>query len=150
MKKHYYIDGNNLIGKMPRLWELQKKDKQGSREKLAAIVDRYFAKLPHKTIIFFDGYKNDPIPTSKISIRYCDNRTADEDIKTSIMQAKNPKHIIVVSSDHSVMQFAQKSSCKVIKSEKFASALSQPQERDSESNRIEAISNDEIKKMFGV
>ncbi len=38
----YIIDGNNLIGKIASLMNLQKKDKQASREKLIYILDRYF------------------------------------------------------------------------------------------------------------
>jgi hypothetical protein len=38
----FIIDGNNLIGKIKSLMDLQKKDKQASREKLVLILDRYF------------------------------------------------------------------------------------------------------------
>ena len=41
--RHYVIDGNNLIGKIGSLHKLQNKDKQGSREKLAFILERYFS-----------------------------------------------------------------------------------------------------------
>ena len=41
--KKYLIDGNNVIGKIHSLANLQKKDKQASREKLVHLVDRFFA-----------------------------------------------------------------------------------------------------------
>lgn len=150
MIKEYFIDGNNLIGKMPKLWDLQKKNKQASREKLAAIVEIYFETIPQNAKIFFDGFKADPIPTTKIRLEYCDNRTADEDIKTEIMRSSNPKLLAVVSSDHSVMQFAQKSSCLVIKSEKFAESLGGKSKNKAETEAIKSINDNDIKKLFGV
>ncbi|MBU1100890.1 MAG: NYN domain-containing protein [Bacteroidetes bacterium] len=150
MIKQYLIDGNNLIGKMPELWELQKKDKQSSREKLAYKVDNYFISKSPNAKIFFDGYGAESIPTSKIRLQYCDKRTADDDIKTEIMRSNNPKLLAVISSDYSVMQFAQKSSCKVIKSEDFARQLAGSKKSKTESDAIKSIKNDDIKKLFGV
>lgn len=150
MIKEYFIDGNNLIGKIPELWELQKSVRQISREKLAFKIDSYFYESAQDVTIFFDGFANEPIPTNKARIIYCDNRTADEEIKSAIMRAKNPKTICVVSSDHSVMQFAKVSSCKVIKSEIFADKLTRKKNKSSEEARIKDISNDEIKKLFGL
>ena len=40
--RHFIIDGNNLMGKIPSLYKLQKKDGQSSREKLAFILESYF------------------------------------------------------------------------------------------------------------
>jgi predicted RNA-binding protein with PIN domain len=54
--KQYIIDGNNLIGKIPSLNILQKKDKQGSREKLAFMVDNYFSQKNAKVFLHFDGH----------------------------------------------------------------------------------------------
>ena len=150
MIKEYFIDGNNLIGKIPELWELQKTLRQASREKLAFQIDNYFFELPQDVTIFFDGFVNEPIPTNKARIIYCNGRTADEEIKSAIMQAKNPRTICVVSSDHSVMQFAKVSSCKVIKSENFSGMMKRKKNKSSEELRIKDISNDEIKKLFGV
>ena len=41
--KHYIIDGNNLIGKIPAIKKFQKSRKQTSREKLAFLLGRYFS-----------------------------------------------------------------------------------------------------------
>ena len=68
--KKYIIDGNNLIGKIQSLANLQKKDKQASREKLAHLVDRYFINKKIEVILNFDGFANQKINTSKIKLVY--------------------------------------------------------------------------------
>ncbi len=150
MIKEYFIDGNNLIGKIPELWELQKSDRQSSREKLSFMTDNYFSAIPQEVTIFFDGFAGEAIPTVKTRIIYCNNKTADDEIKSAIMRTKNPKTIAVVSSDFNVMEFAKVSSCRVIKCENFARRIKQTKEKSSEEERIKGISNDEIKKLFGL
>lgn len=150
MIKEYIIDGNNLIGKIKELHELQNKDKLSSREKLALMLERYFINKPVKVKLHLDGHFSEPINVSKIKIEYSENKPADENIKRDITLSKNPKLVAVVSSDHSVMQFAQKSSCMVMKSESFAKRLKAREGNNLEEKLIKTISNDEIKKMFGV
>lgn len=150
MIKKYFIDGNNLIGKIKSIQKLQQIDKQASREKLAIILDRHFAGKKEKALLFFDGFQNEAIRTSKIKIRYSDNKTADDIIKNEIDIAKNPKIITVISSDHSVINYAKVSYCSVQKSEEFARELRRKENSDSEENIIKNIDDEEIKKMFGV
>ncbi|MFC2136389.1 NYN domain-containing protein [Bacteroidota bacterium] len=150
MIKEYIIDGNNLIGKIKELHRLQNKDKFSSREKLAFMLERYFINRHVKVKLHFDGHYSGAIKVSKIKIEYSENKTADENIKRDIAGANNPKLIAVVSSDHSVMQYAQKSSCTVMKSESFANRLKAKEGNDLEEKLMKEISNDEIKKMFGV
>jgi len=150
MIKEYIIDGNNLIGKIKHLHDLQGKDKFSSREQLALILERYFYNKPVKVKLHFDGHYSTPIKVSKIKIEYSDNKPADENIKRDITIAHNPKLVAVVSSDHSVMEFAKLSSCTVMNSERFAKRLKAKEDKDLEEKLIDQISNDEIKKMFGV
>lgn len=150
MIKHYIIDGNNLIGKIKSIAMLQKTNRQLSREKLAFLVDRYFILKKVTVTLHFDGYKNEAINTNKIKIEYSENRTADEWIKNEIMVSKNPKTICVVSSDNNIIQFASKSSCTVKKSEKFALDLTESHDEEDEQKKINEISDDEIKMLFGV
>lgn len=150
MVKHYIIDGNNLIGKIASIWKLQKKDKQASREKLAFVVDRYFHYKKMNVTLHFDGHKNEAINTNKARINYSGSRTADELIKNEIMNAKNPRTICVVSSDHNIMEFARVCGCVVKKSESFASDLSRKEETEDEQKKIDGIDENEIRKLFGV
>ena len=148
--KQYFIDGNNLIGKIPSIKKLQDRDKQASREKIAFTLDRFFINRKEKVILFLDGFQNEAIRTAKLRIRYSDNKTADDIIKHEIDISKNPKQIIVVSSDHSVMEYAKVSYCEVQKSEEFAKVLKKSKSGNKEEEIIKNIDNDEIKKLFGV
>lgn len=150
MIKQYIIDGNNLIGKIASIWELQKKDKQASREKLAIVVDGYFLRKKLNVTLHFDGHKNEAIKTTKARINYSGNKTADELIKNEIMNAANPRTICVVSSDHNIMEFARVCGCVVKKSENFASELSRKEDTEDEQKKIEGIDDNEIRKLFGV
>lgn len=150
MIQKYIIDGNNLIGKISELWTLQNTDKQLSRVKLTKLIDQHFAGKKSKISLHFDGFAGDAIPSTCSKIHYSGNKSADSKIKNEIDNAKTPHTIMVVSSDHSVQNYAKVSSCKVIKSEDFAKKLKQKKTNESEEAITKTISNDEIKKIFGV
>ncbi|MDQ7818749.1 MAG: NYN domain-containing protein [Melioribacteraceae bacterium] len=81
---HYIIDGNNLIGKIPRLKELHLKNKQLSRSELVAILNSYFAGKKINLTLHLDGYKNLPLSLSKGKIVYSDSQTSDAKIRDEI------------------------------------------------------------------
>jgi predicted RNA-binding protein with PIN domain len=147
--KHYIIDGNNLIGKTPSINKLQRKRKDASREKIAFLIGRFFAKRKASVSLHFDGYKNDDIKVLGIRIKYSENQSADQKIKKEIEQSKNPKNIIVVTSDNNVAEFARVCSCSIMKSEEFSKALFKTDAVDEEKQRIDELKNDEeFKKLF--
>jgi predicted RNA-binding protein with PIN domain len=55
--KHYIIDGNNLIGKIKSFNQLQKKNKQQCREKLAFLLSRYFSKKKQLLVFILMVFK---------------------------------------------------------------------------------------------
>ncbi len=148
--RYYIIDGNNLIHKIDSLKNLQSKDKFAVREKLAFMVDRFFAGKNVKCVIVFDGFKTDAIKTSKTRIFYSENLPADNLIKEKIEMYKNPRNITVISSDHEIMNFAKKCSCEVKLSEEFSTEMQSKNDADEEEQRIKSLSNDEMKRIFGV
>ncbi len=150
MIQKYIIDGNNLIGKISNLWALQQKDKQMSRVKLVKKIDQYFNGKNTKVSLHFDGFAGDAIPSSSAKIYYSNNKTADSKIKQEIDTSKNPKTIAVVSSDHAIQNYARVNSSKVIKSEEFSKQLNEKQSVNPEEEISKSISDEEIKKMFGV
>ncbi len=150
MIKHYIIDGNNLIGKIRNLWQLQQKDKQSSREKLAFLLDRYFYNKNIKVTLHFDGHPAGTIKTNKAKIVYSENKIADQKIKEEIEHSKNPKVIAVISSDQNVMDFAKVCSCTTITSENFAKDILRKKEDDDEESIQKSISDKEMKKLFGL
>jgi len=150
MIQKYIIDGNNLIGKMKDLWALQKSDKQMSRIKLVKILDGYFRNRKVKVSLHLDGFAADPIPSEKLKLYYSNNKSADSKIKEEIDNSTVTKTILVVSSDHSVQNYAKVNSCKIIKSEEFVRELNAKQKNDKEDEITKSISDDEIKKLFGL
>jgi uncharacterized protein len=147
--KHYIIDGNNLIGKITSIFKLQQKDKQGSREKLAYMIDNYFHDKNARVTIHFDGYKQLPIKLTNTKIIYSDSKTADEKIKNQIELSNNPKNINVVTSDSNLREFARVCSSTVIKSEEFIEII-QRKDTDDEKKIIEKMKDDveEWKQLF--
>ena len=135
----YIIDGNNIIGKVRSLFALQKKDKQGAREKLAFMVDNYFQVKKVKVSLHFDGFENLKIKTSKIKIIYSNKKEADQIIKDQISQTKNKKQIIVVTSDSNLAEFAKVCRCEVISSEEFGKRLTEKKSKDIEEDIIKKL-----------
>ncbi len=149
--KKYIIDGNNLIGKIKPLSDVQKKDKQASREKLAHLVDRYFANKKVEVILNFDGFANQKINVSKVKLVYSDNISADQKIKKQVEEEQSKRNIVVISSDNNVREFAKICGCEVILCEAFGKEITKSQKTDDEESRIKAMDDiDTFKKMFGV
>jgi len=149
--KKYIIDGNNLIGKIRSLSNLQKKDKQAPREKLAHLVERYFSNKKVEVILNFDGFANQKISGSKIKLVYSDKISADEKIKKQIEAEGNKRNLVVISSDNNVREFAKVCGCEVILSEDFGKEITKSQNADDEESRIKAMDDiDTFKKLFDV
>lgn len=147
---HYIIDGNNLIGKTPRLKELHFNDKQLSRAELVAILNSYFAGKKINLTLHLDGYKNLPLNLSKGKIVYSDNQTSDSKIRDEISQSKNPKLITLVSSDRSLNEFARVNSSTVIKSEEFYKLMTRSSDKNEEAQAVKNLESekDYFKKIF--
>lgn len=149
--KHYIIDGNNLLGKDRLLNHLQKKDQQQSREKLSFLLSRYFVKKKATISLHFDGYEREVIKVSFLKIIYSDNLSADDKIKREIEKSRNPRNIVLVTSDSNLMEFGRVCSCTIIKSEEFMQHLKPS--TDTDDDKLESDSNkniEEYKKLFGI
>ena len=146
----YIIDGNNLIGKISSLINLQKKDKQASREKLVFMLDRYFVNKKANVFLHFDGHPNLKINSSRMKIVYSENQTADDKIKKQISHSKSPRNLVVVTSDSNLAQFAKVCSCTVNSSDDFAAEINKSSGNLDEQSIIDSMNNiDEFKKLFG-
>ncbi|HEX9253478.1 MAG TPA: NYN domain-containing protein [Ignavibacteriaceae bacterium] len=148
---NYIIDGNNLIGKISSLINLQKKDKQASREKLVYILDRYFIQKKANVTLHLDGHPGNKINSSKMKIIYSENLTADEKIKKQVSQSKSPRNIVVITSDSNLAQFAKVCAATVISSDEFSAEIKKSSDQVDEQSKIDSINNiEEFKKLFGV
>ncbi len=136
---HYIIDGNNLIGKIKFLKELQIKNKQGSREGLVNLLNNYFAGKKLKVTLHFDGHPNFTINFSKGKIIYSENRTSDHIIREEIDNSKNPKLITLISSDNSLINYARANSCSAIKSEDFFIEIKKKSEKNEEAEKLKRL-----------
>ena len=148
---HFIIDGNNLIGKIGSLQNLQKKDKQSSREKLAFILESYFHSKPNnKVSLHYDGFEGQSIRLQRIRIIYSGKRTADDEIKSQIEHDKNPRTLIVISSDRNLKDFASVCRCDWMSSEDFAKDIMNRSPEDEEKQRQNELNNDndEFKRLF--
>jgi predicted RNA-binding protein with PIN domain len=149
--KKYIIDGNNLVGKIKSVANIQKRDKQESREKIAHLIDRFFTNKKNVVFLHFDGFENRNITVDKVKIIYSENVTADEKIKKQIEGEKNNRNTIVVSSDNGIKNFAKVCSCEIILSEDFGKEITKIKYHDDEETRIKEINDIEtFKKIFNV
>jgi len=150
--KTFLIDGNNLIGKVKKLFALQQKDKQASREQLIFLLENYFKGQKNKGIVYLDGFQSTAIASNHVKIKYSQSQTADDIIREDISREKNRKKLILISSDSALSNFARACSCEVIKSEVFSKNFYQSESGQNENGIINTLSNqsDEFKKLFGV
>ena len=144
---HYILDGNNLIGQHQQLKQIQKSNKQASREKLAFMIGNYFADKKVNVSLHFDGYPKESIRILKEKIIYSENKSADEIIKNEIEFAKNRTKIILVSSDNNLKEFAKVCGCKVLSSLEFISLMNQTKNNSNE-KKIDDNDLDFYKKLF--
>lgn len=136
---HYIIDGNNLIGKIKSLKELQKRNKQGSREGLVNMLNNYFAGNKIKATLHLDGHPNTALNFSKGRIIYSEKKSSDSIICEEIDNSKNPKLITVVSSDHRIINYARANSSASIKSEDFYREIKKSYEKNDEQERLKQL-----------
>ncbi|MBK7266249.1 MAG: NYN domain-containing protein [Ignavibacteriales bacterium] len=148
----YFIDGNNLMGKIPSLKNKIKSDKIYVREQLVVQLDRAFGNSNNKVTLFLDGYMNDLIRSNKMTIVYSNSRPADLVIKDEIDRSKNPRKLIVVSSDHEVINYGKKSCCDTMTSEDFIARFFSKGNEKEEIEKIKDLEKqtDEFKKLFGI
>lgn len=147
--KKYIIDGNNLIGKVKFLASIQRKDKQASKDKLAFMIDRFFAAKKVEVYLHYDGFEDEKINIQKFNIIYSENSSADEKIKRQIEAEKNKRNLIVISSDKSIASFAKVCGCEILLSENFGKELSKNFSSESENEKTD-LANDieEFKRLF--
>ncbi|MBX3007962.1 MAG: NYN domain-containing protein [Melioribacteraceae bacterium] len=136
---HYIIDGNNLIGKIKPLMELQSNDRQTSREKIVSMLNQFFAGKKLKVTLHFDGFPNNAINLVKGRVVYSENKTADEQIRSEIDRSKNPKLIVLVTSDNSLLNYGRVCSCKTIKSEEFYREIIKSNHKSEESQQVKIL-----------
>jgi len=118
------IDGHNLIGQMPDI-SLEDPDDEA---KLVSRLKAYCSRTRKRATVVFDqglpGGRSHVLSNSAVQVIFAPaGRVADGILKERIRNARDPRGLIVVSSDHDVVRVAQSRNARVIRSEDFACQL---------------------------
>ena len=120
MSLHYVIDGYNLIKQTPRLTKKRLKD---SRVGLVRFIKEKRPQGSKKNLvtIVFDGAPDMPVRSSGTDIKviFTKNESADDWIKRSVENTKNPKQIVVVSNDKQIRFYVRSLGAKILSVEEF-------------------------------
>lgn len=115
------------------------------------MLSRYFSRKKNSVNLHFDGFEREVINAPNLKIIYSRNYSADDNIKREIEKSKNPRNIILITSDINLMEFGKVCSCKVIKCEEFARLLKQTKTDKEEQYKSDSNLNvEEFKKLFGI
>ncbi len=85
-----------------------------------------------------------------MKIHYSESKTADDEIRLQIDRTKNPKTLIIVSSDRRIYEYAKVNSAEYLKAEDFIQEMKKLNKKSEEEERIKSIDDEAIKKLFGV
>lgn len=124
------VDAYNVIFKVPELGGSTKKcDIEDLRNKFLLLLKQYKAKRKHKLTVVFDGKGHGyPGHAEESGIDVVFSRpglNADEEIKRMVSSSKQPKQIIVVSSDRDIQQFVKKYGSKTMDALVFYSEVTE-------------------------
>ncbi len=121
------IDGHNLIAKLPGI----SLDDPHDEARLVERLRSYRARTGKCMVVVFDG----GVPAGWSASLSCGGitvifaapgRTADGIIIERIRRDRNPRGLVVVSSDHEVMAAAEERGARVMSAESFAATLNAP------------------------
>lgn len=115
------------------------------------MLSRHFTKKKAGVSLHYDGFEKDVIKTSNIKIIYSNNYSADDRIKSEIGKIKNPRNVILITSDSNLMEYGRVCACKVIKSEEFVKLIKQSNTEFEEKIKSGQDTDvEEFKKLFGI
>ena len=114
-RPHFIIDGYNLLHAVPSLKKMLTRDAVGAREQLIALIARQTMKRKFRCTIVFDGApppgSRPPAQQSPVHVAYSTGISADSYIRNMIEKSKQPTNLVVVSSDHEILNHAHACSC---------------------------------------
>lgn len=147
----YVIDGNNLIGHSPGLKVRDDRSKKELVRRLSAFHRGRGAQI----LVVFDGEAGELVPDGltlggvKITYsgRYSD---ADSKIKSIVSRSKNPKELIVVSSDNELYNFVRAHGARAMKSHEFNQKLNEVLSEKADETKPEITNLSEWYKYFGI
>lgn len=138
----YLIDGHNLIGQTPGL----RLDDPDDEQKLIELLRAFLLRADKTGVVIFD--KGLPGGAGKwsnsvLEVRFAPHpKTADDLIRDRLRKERNPRGLIVVTSDHEVAAAAQQAGAGVKSSAAFAKDMLAPP--PGTSKKETGLSKDEV------
>lgn len=121
------IDGHNLIGQMPDL----RLDDPDDEAKLVARLRMYCTREQKRATVVFDhglpGGCSEELSGGGVKVIFASaGRDADGILRERIRNARDPRALMVVSSDRTVVAAAKAGKVRVMRAEVFAARLGAP------------------------
>jgi predicted RNA-binding protein with PIN domain len=133
---HYIIDGYNLLHAVPSLKKALLRDPTGAREQLILLVSRQTFKRKFRSTIVFDGVKpageQASHTHSPVHVVFSSPLSADIYIRQMIEKSKRRTEMVIISSDHEILNHARACSCATHTSKYFSGLLFQEEDRGEE------------------
>ena len=147
------IDGHNLIGRMP---DISLADLDDEVE-LVQRLRRYCMRHRRRATVVFDrglpSGRDLNLSSPPVTVVFAPlHSTADAVIKGRINRARDPRGLLVVSSDREVQQAARRRRAQVVSAEEFAARLSDappPAEAESKEAVVSEREINEWLELFG-
>lgn len=121
------IDGHNLIGRLPDL----RLDDPDDEAKLVARLRAYCARTRKRATVVFDhglpGGRSWELSGGGVEVIFASTgHTADGILRERIRQARDPRGLMVVTSDREISAAARVRGARVMRSEEFVAHLRAP------------------------
>ena len=120
--KKVYVDGYNVLRKVPRFAKLLKSNSDAARRGFVESLKRKVKQGVFLNVVF-DGAGEHIPPQGPISVTFTYTRTADSWIRMALERESQPAAVLVVSSDHEVMNHARAHGAFVMGALEFAGKL---------------------------
>jgi predicted RNA-binding protein with PIN domain len=144
------IDGHNLIGQMPDLHL----DDPDDEAKLVARLRTYCARDKKRAVVVFDhglpGGWSEALSGAGVKVVFASaGRNADGILRERIRNARDPRTLMVISSDRAVIAAAKAGKVRVMRAEVFAARLGAPAQM-SESEQGPQLSPEEVEEWMQI
>ncbi len=149
MIRNIYIDGYNVMHKVPRYSKLMKSDSDAARR---GFVESLRGRIPGgaQAVVVFDGAGEHIASDGRISVRFSLTRSADSWIRKAVESETHPARVLVVSSDHEVQNHARACGAQVQRAEDFLNSREpgKPQEEKPSAGTLSDREVSEWMKLF--
>ena len=147
------IDGYNLIFQFPELRRILERDLEGAREGLLNRLGLYAGERRIQIVVVFDGDDRmvaEPEMRPYVKVLYSQPpEKADPMIKRMIEKTQGGD-IVIVSSDHEIVNYARLYGAKVVSSRQFAHELLEKPGNEAEKKFDHPMSQEELDEWLNI